>query len=453
MRKWVMKKEHTDYYSLRYRESDSLHKAGERIVACKNIVRIGQQPDCEVHIPNESSYVDELFAIIRPCSHIMGWQLIPMSDFVRVKVNGTEVTMVHYLSDGDRITFDESSQELLFNVRKDNLYNPDMGIVKVSPPLSRRIIALFVLFPILLFGILWNENKKVENEEKRREELLLDAKNSVWQLSVDSVFYVEKTASGSRVLKHFSYIASEGKAINGTAFMTTDSFLYTARHCIEPWLNDGEIIKGIPSSIKSIPTKWALEAETYNQTHNNDTIYKVVSLCTLSRGEHATEQLTRKWKSSDFIYDVTRDEIIDMGDFNHEYYWRSIRRKPSRNDMMFGDLAYIPFVDKGVIAVASEKDMEELVKERNSLYFMGYPEYQVPGFEYSEGKVKRRYDSTEMIAHDGRLVHGYSGGPALAIKEDSIYVVGIISVIDSKGGDRMYSVPITKRKKGGMSDE
>ena len=107
-----------------------------------------------------------------------------------------------------------------------------MGIVKVSPPLSRRIITLFVLFPILLFGILWNENKKVENEEKRREELLLDAKNSVWQLSVDSVFYVEKTASGSRVLKHFSYIASEGKAINGTAFMTTDSFLYTARHCI-----------------------------------------------------------------------------------------------------------------------------------------------------------------------------------------------------------------------------
>jgi len=448
-----MKMERTDYYSLRYRESDSLHKAGERIVASKDVVRIGQQPDCEVSIPNESFYIDELFAIIRPCIHTKGWQLIPMSEFVKVRVNGTDVTLVHYLADGDRITFDDCRQELLFNVRNDSNYNPGMGIMKFSPPMSRWMIVLFIFLPIVLFGMLWYENNQAKDEEKKLEKLLQEAKSSVWQLSVDSVFYVEETSSDSRVLRRFSYIGSEGKAINGTAFMTTDSFLFTARHCIEPWLNDGDIIRGVPGMVKSVPTRWALEAETYNQTHNNDTIYKVVSLCTLSRGEHATEQVEKKWRSSDFIYDTTRDEIIDMGDFEHEYYWRSIRRKSSRNDMMFGDLAYIPFVDKGVIAVASEEHVEELVKERNKLYFMGYPEYQVPGFEYSEGKVKRNYHSSEMIAHNGRLIHGYSGGPALAIKEDSIYVVGIISVIDSKGGDRMYSVPITKRKKGGMSDE
>ena len=85
---------------------------------------------------------------------------------------------------------------------------------------------------------------------------------------------------------------------------------------------------------------------------------------------------------------------------------------------------------------------------------MGYPEYQVPGFEFSEGLIKRNYDPLEMIAHSGQLINGYSGGPVMVIRHDSIYAVGVISVIDTKGGDRMYSVPITqwKSQKGG-SDE
>lgn len=448
-----MKMEQSNYYSLQYRVSDSLHKSGELVVASQDTVHIGQLCNCEVCILNKTSYADELFAIIRPCNHTEGWQLIPMSDFVRVKVNGNYVTLVHYLTDGDRITFDESDQELLFTIRRDGKYNPDMGTMKVSAPISRKMIALFILLPIVLFGLLWHNIYQTKKIEELQERLLTETKKSVWQLSVDSVFYVEQTSSDSRILRTFSYMNAEGKTINGTAFMTTDSLLFTARHCIEPWLNDGDILKGDPAMIKSLPTQWALEAETYNQTHDNDTTYKVVSLCTLAQGENATEQHAKKWKSSDFIYDTTRDDIIDMGDFNHEYYWRSIRSKLSRNDMMFGDLAYIPFVDKGVIVVSSEQDMKVLVEERKKLFFIGYPEYQFSGLEYSEGIVKRNYHSAEMIAHNGSLTHGYSGGPALSIKGDSIYAVGIISVIDSRGGDRMYSVPITKRKEGGHENE
>ena len=443
-----------DYYTLRFLHSDSLHKVGEQLVASEDIVRIGQQQDCDISVVNVSSYADEVFAIVRPCAHTKGWQLIPVSQYVQVKVNGSPVTLVHYLVDGDRIAFDDNNQELLFNVRNDGKYSTEMGIIKVSSPVSRKIMALLILLPIILFGILFYENRRMELEGKIQEMLLADeVKKSILQLSVDSVYYVEETSSGSRILRRFSYVETEGKAINGTAFLTTDGSLFTARHCIEPWLNDGEIIKGIPSMVKSIPTKWALEAETYNQTHHNDTIYKVVGLCTLSRGEHATEQFEGRWKSSDFIYDTTRDDIIELGDFDEECYWRSIRRQSSRSDMMFGDLAYMLFPMKGMITLPSDSDMRELVGEGNSLFFMGYPEYQIPGFEFSEGKVKRNYHAEEMLAHDGSLVHGYSGGPVLVVEDNDIYVVGVISVIDSKGGDRMYSVPITKRMRGGNINE
>lgn len=449
-----METKKTNYYSLRYQLSDALHKAGERIIASEDIVRIGQQSECDVCLLNDSPYMDELFAIIRPCRCMTGWQLVPVSEYVQTKVNGNPVILVHYLEDGDRITFGDWEQELLFNVRNDGKYDSSMGTIMVSSSISRKIIALLALLPVILFGILFYEDYQTKQEEQRLKILLDKAKHSVLQLSVDSVYYVEETSSSSRILRRFSYVESEGKAINGTAFLTTNGYLFTARHCIEPWLNDGDIMTGNPMIIKSVPTKWALEAETYNQMHDNDTVYKVVSMCTFSRGELAEELLEGRCKSSDFVYDTTRDDIIELGDFNYEYYWRSIQRKPSRSDMMLGDLAYLPFVERGMIAVPMEADMEDLVKERNKLYFMGYPEYQVAsGYELSEGKVKRNYHAEEMIAHNGRLIHGYSGGPALAIKGDSIYAVGIISIIDSKGGDRMYSVPINQWKKGGKIND
>lgn len=443
-----MKTESVNYYTLEFGFTDFLHKAGDKVVASSQVVRIGQQAECEVTLPNLSPYEDEQLAIIRPCQYAGGWQLVPVSAYFPVKVNGTSVSLVHYLEEGDHIIFEGIDQELLFRIHKDGQYATQNHVLLVPRQFSRRMIAILVLLPVFLFGLLTYYIYQEKQVKKVQEALLAKAEQSVYQLSVDSVFYMEVTSEGSRILRRFSYASEEGKTVNGTAFVTSDSFLVTARHCIEPWLNDGNVRYGIPDSIRSVPSRWALEAETYNQTHSNDTLYRVVSQFAMYGGNQVSEAMETTYCSSDFIYDTTRDDIIEIGDFYHDYYWRSISRRYARSDMMLGDLAFMRVSIGGNIVKVGKDQIKELVKVRKPLYFMGYPEYEVAGFEISEGTVKRDYTPSEMIAHNGRLIHGYSGGPVMTIQGDSLYVVGVISVIDSKGGDRMYSVPITEWKGG-----
>ena len=91
----------------------------------------------------------------------------------------------------------------------------------------------------------------------------------------------------------------------------------------------------------SLPSRWALEAETWNQLHAGDTSFSVVGRCTLSRGEGSAEESLATFLSSDFRYDPSRDDIVEFGDFNREYYWRSLMQRHGRSDMMLGDIASV----------------------------------------------------------------------------------------------------------------
>lgn len=434
------------YYTLRFVSDDSMHRAGERVAASQSTVRIGQQEDCDVRFGNASEYADELFAVVRPCCSGDGWLLIPCSEFVRTTVNGTSVELVHYLADGDRIGFGDERQELLFSVCRDEKYDLTAGAVHIAPGVSRRLIALLAAVPLLLFAVLgWSVHRSA-NADKRLAAALGQAKPSVLHLCVDSVFYVETTPAGSNVLRRLSLADGDGSVVSGSAFLTADSLLLTARHCIEPWLNNAEIMTVVdPASLQSVPVRWALEAETYNQTHAGDTTYRVVSGCFVeSSGE--------RFLSSDFSVDTSRDDIVDMGDYDREFYWRSLRGRHDNRTMMLGDIAVVKSGRAGTIAVAPDCDMESLLHEGAKICFMGYPDYETGGLEYSRGEVKRGFSRGEMIVHDGSsLKHGYSGGPVFVIQGERLVAVGVISVVDANGGNRIYSVPVSERAaaKGG----
>ena len=90
--------------------------------------------------------------------------------------------------------------------------------------------------------------------------MIKKSENSVVQIKTDSVFLLayNKTTGDTLHIDSCEYMVS------GTAFITDDSLLVTARHCVEPWLN----VDSIPadsSKIESLPVKWALMAETRNQ--------------------------------------------------------------------------------------------------------------------------------------------------------------------------------------------
>lgn len=437
------------YYTLRYERTDSLHKRGDSLVVPTGELRIGQQDTCGVKFPNNTDYEDEQYAIIRPTRNEGEWPLVPTSEFVKTFVNGMPIALVHYLNDDDRITFDCEDQELLFRVHRDSKFDPAKGIQVVAAPVSRKLIVFLILLPLVLFAWLWVNNEQAKNVEKERIAMLATLHSSVLQICVDSVLYVEVTSNGEKVIREYSYQSAEGHVVNGTAFLTSDSRIVTARHCVQPWLNDAAIYEAdSPEDLQSLPTRWAMEAETWNQTQESDTIYKVVAICNLYRGQNGTEVFGRAYKSTEFEVDSTRDIIVEKGDFWHQYFWRSVKETPSNKDVMLGDVAWAKCDSIGGITLASDDQLTESLTAMQQLYFMGYPDYQTTqGFNTTEGKMQKDYVEGGMIVHGGDLIHGYSGAPAIVTDGKRALAVGVVSRIDANGGGVAYSVPVSQLKK------
>ena len=443
-----------EYYSIRYEITDSLHKAGEQVFNADNVLRIGQTESCDVRLVNYSQYEDAVLAIIEKRENGEGWKLIRTSPYKEheVRVNGTPFDYVHFLSDGDRIAFEGQSQELLFNVRHDDLY-AFKGIVMTPKNSGNRTLKIWMLIITLLLSFVlvqhyYNRSITPVIVEK--------AKQSVFQIKVDSVKYLKITGTDTVVLG-----ACEENAA-GIVFLTDDSKLVTARHCIEPWLNIPDTMRMDPSSsTMPLPVKWALEAVTHEMIGEDDSHLEVFSVCSVYQLKPEYQRLFSV-KSTDFIMDKSRDHIVEYGDFSHQYFWRSISARPRRVDMMLGDIAYIP-VDsrmpispKGTIHLASKKDFQAICDEpKIEIAIIGCPNVIIgkQEIESSMGTLKKKIRLTKegipetVISHDGSISPGYSGGPVLTKKGFKWYAIGVVSVTDKNVRERFYSVPVTEINK------
>lgn len=439
------------YYILQYERTDAMHKAGDRIVNSADTLRIGQTEACEARLLNQSPYEDVVFAVIEPNADGQGWRLIRISPYYELRVNGTPVTLVHYLHHGDRISMEGQRQELLFQVRHDHLYNQRAGAVAMTRPVSRKLIVALVLLPLLLFGGLLAWQIASVRNDSLTDEMIADARTSIYKLRVDSIQLHHLSAEGDSLVGTFCYDDEVGHGIVGTAFLTTDSLLVTARHCIEPWLNDPEILTlDDYSQLKSQPTRWALEAETYNQLADDGTEMRLVTYCSLYQQDEVVTALGTVC-SSDFQVNRDRDELIELGDFEHDYYWRSVAQRHQRRDMMLGDMAFLPYGKPGTIRLADSQNIGALTKRGKHLLFMGYPESQKISFETEDDRVRQPlafsdedHLPSEDIAHNGDIGHGFSGGPVLVRDGGDFYAVGIVSVTDGTNDKRRYSVPVTE---------
>ena len=440
-------KSDSTYFTVRYAFVDPGHRRGEAVAASAATVRIGERPDCDVAVTNDTGYADELYAVIKPAADGRGWVIVPASETVTTELNGLPVQLARRLHDSDRISFSGQGVDarFVFNVHRDERFDGSERVLRLSARPSRSLVMAMVAVPVLICGLLALYFVHQAGVDRHNEQVLADTRSSVLQLSVDSVFYIMNTPGGSEVLRTYSYVAVEGHAVSGTAFLTADSLLVTARHCIEPWLNDADAASASSmDEIASIPARWAIEAETYNQLNPGDTTFTVAALCTFAGGATATAGWGRSVLSTAFAVDDSRDEIVETGDYDTELYRRSIVRRGARTDMMLGDAAFIRTDSAGSIVVAPQAELPELAADRSQVFFIGYPGYQERGLETSEGVMRRQFAPGQMLAHSGRLLHGYSGAPVLVIDGDRAVAVGIISVIDSSGGDRTYSVPINE---------
>ena len=437
----------SNYYSIRFEREDAIHKSGEQLFNADNTIHIGQTETCEVRLPNLSQYEDDVFAVIEKRDNGQGWKLIRISPYREheVRVNGTPIDYVHFLKDGDRITFEGQRQELLFSIRNDELYTSS-GIVVAAKNNASRPMIIWMSVLTLLLGLLglyrlYNRPMTASMIDK--------AKQSVFQISVDSVKLISICGNDTVTLK-MSRWDMPGP---GTAFLTTDSLLVTARHCIEPWLNVNDTVR-MDTLSSTIPSyvKMALQAVTHEVLQEDSSRWEVVSYCSVSR-MNADNTLVFSVKSTDFHMNKDRDMLVEYGDYAHQYFWQSISARPRRIDMMMGDIAFTHVDSAGSIRLASRKEMRSICSTTDHpIIIMGRPSTVVNNQQAvsAEAEIKQALSFTPegytdtVIFHNGDIIPGFSGGPVLAKHGFSWCAIGVVSVTDRHGGKHHYSVPITE---------
>lgn len=366
------------------------------------------------------------------------WVLIPVDEGVQCYVNGTPVKLMYHLQENDVITFDgDENSTVVFTTHNGSFgEEPAREVVpkKKTPWWLAFAAALIVVAVFLFFGQGKGTGSKLDASS---------LESSVLKIRVDSVQLVRTSPAGEKeILGSYNY-AGSGEAPTGTAFLTKDSSLVTARHCIEPWLNSPLLLRGEYNSPElTDPEKWSLQAETHNQLHNGGETLCLVSYISLLGGQKGNTPVFCT-NSVAFRYDSSKDDIVPMGSYAEEYYWRSVAARGSRRSMMLGDIACLPKCGfAGKIELPAAEKLKCLASE-GSFTAIGYPCIKDPGQAKAAVELSRSFDPAQMMVLSGNVSRGYSGGPVLAAQGGVAYAVAVVSIADSSDNIFVYAVPVS----------
>lgn len=398
-------------------------------------VYIGQAQGSDVLVPNDSSYEDELIAKVVPNRQADGWHLVRLSRAIPLRVNGVEVNRVVYLQEGDTIETEGSSWK--FRLMEGEKTGPTVFNVRKSAATLWVVLSLVIVLTVLVGWLMVDRQRETLTDTMRS-----DIEASLFTTRVDSLRLMYRDSVAD------SYVYASGAV--GTAFLTTDSLIVTARHCIQPWLN--QVLPHDYASLPSIaewPVEKALFAETQNQLEGTDD-WRIVSFLTLTLENGETFNLT----SDDFRINTEFDDIVELGDYADPRYWRSISHRYTRRDMMLGDVAVARADEAGKIPLATEEELRVLLPKTGvKLAFFGHPEAGVTGnrLEYKTDELRLPLDDTPglpgrlfLLSHEGSLSPGFSGGPVIVRDGLGFKAVGVVSVTDDRNGYRSYSVPASE---------
>ena len=183
-----------------------------------------------------------------------------------MQINGKRLNICQSLKDGDLISFviDDQTISLLFSMYNDGEYSASMGVVYKKNKSNRKIqygIAAIAFFALLISAL---------SMYLRRDYHILRHENldvydtSIYHIHVDSVYLVQDSIINGKLEEQVLEAVALDRQVAGTCFLTCDSLFVTARHCVEPWIND-EDWNGISYDDKMSPAvRLATMAETRN---------------------------------------------------------------------------------------------------------------------------------------------------------------------------------------------
>jgi V8-like Glu-specific endopeptidase len=429
-------KEQKHYISLKFKGGNAYHQNGKRLKLTERTINIGETADCDVRYETDCLQPEYYASIIRN-EDGKSWRIVKRSQHVDVSLEGKgSIGYAHSLADGDIIQIENQTMTLIFHSHYDERYDEEDRQSTWQWAVA-GILGLTAIIAVV-FGL---SNKQdvisVEDVEPLEESVCLVKVDSVRRLSIidGKITVIPPT----KIL--------EGDAPTGTAFLTTDGKLVTARHCVEYWIGtDLDLTTKVNSLDENDIVRWAIETETFNQAHDGDSAMlqvffsffdfignKKYSFATTDKRVHINKD---------------NDGVFLMADFSQESYWRTI--KPYFNDrkMELGDILWIDSLkEEGKVKIANTSQMEK-VKTGTKLMICGYPKTGIGDkrMVFTEGTIRRPVSAnTENLFFESNINHGFSGGPVLMKDGNGVVVIGVVSRVDSiSSGLYKWAVPITE---------
>lgn len=440
-----------NYYSLRLLGSNAFHAKGDVLKTTNKVLNIGETSDCEIRY-EAGQYEPERYATIVENQDGKSWRLIQRSEHVSAKIAGSGgFGFVHQLKDGDVISFDGQDLELEFHTHFDSNYGKNGIVVEqhTNKRLIRGIIGAIVALSIIVLGLVYFVHIGEEVSTIRNDQLQ-EFHSSVYIIRVDSVQWIEVT-KGDTSLVRPTKIMDSGGAV-GTAFLTNDMKLITARHCIEYWIgNDIDLT----TKVKNLPdddiVKWAILSEKFMQEREDEDVSQQLRVFFSIYDEHMPDEPIFSFSSTDSNVHINRyhDGILQLADFSDDYYWRSVRPYFSDLEMELGDIVYMDVNIAGKIELADSASIS-LLDQSSDVAVLGYPN-NASGrkITYALGTVKEnRTDTLNRVNPDiqfeANITHGFSGGPVFIRVNEKIVVAGVVSKIDTDNGIYKKAVPVTE---------
>ena len=425
------------YFSLKFKGSNAFHQNGKQLKLTERVVNIGETADCDVcyQVNGEQP---EYYASIIQNEDGKSWRIVKRSTNVEISIAGQGIIgYASQLADGDIIQFAGQQMGLCFHAHYDNRYDEE----EHDNAWRWVIISVLGLMTIIALAIgISKRQVEIRNEDVEPLE------ESICLIKVDSVRRILSVKDNDAWLPPTKVLMEE--APTGTAFLTTDGKLITARHCVEYWIGTHlELTTRIDDLEKDDILRWAIEAETFNQTHEADSSMQIQVFFSIydcmgnkKYGFASTDEQVH--------FNRDKDGIFLLADFDQDYYWRTIRPYYTNREMELGDILWIDILpERGSIKMASEEQIKD-IKIGRKLMVCGYP---MTGFGdkrmvFTEGSIRRDFSvDCENLVFEGNINHGFSGGPVLTKAGGDIVAIGVVSRVDSiSSGVYKWAVPTTQ---------
>ncbi len=488
------------FYILEHKVSSKYHRAGESQRIIVDQIELGRDPSCQVRFDESFSTVSRRHAAIVKDGD--NWKLVQLSQTNSTYLNGRKIDKEWYLQTGDEIQLSTNGPKLGFIVPAgDKSLVKSIGMTarldlfrqQALRPYKGALATLAVVLVLCCGAGGWLihkqsthiddllvqqvtldeqfrreqeqyqrekeqdsiENAELKTEIKRLGKVIKEEKNK-WEQAVvqqggvatllesqnvfnDVYFLVtEKVVYIENGTEHQIYDDNQPYGWSGTGFLLNDGRFVTARHCVEGWLYQD----CAASTLSAAAARYAASA-------NNDFRLKAYFIAVSSKSGHRLA-----FTSDDFTINRSLDKVAQIGtdDYGNPINWRFtfpvMEGWPEK--MWATDWAYTTKTDGLRGGLKADTQLSQSLIPMQKLVVLGFPK----GLGVGDGETlvepitselttsRRGLAKNGCILHSRGTDHGNSGGPILALKDNKLVVIGIVSRGDVRTEEHNWAVPI-----------